>query len=173
MYTETPENDATAMETSVEVSDAPIGFGQAPGKSIGNRVIATTRTRDFGRDYRGLICSGANEKRRGDQPKVAAPLFTVLSLKDDVGGGCSHLSSGAVGGGDDWIRLDVQGWMLDGQLVVRADETELTMVTAVRYPKPVGRPVWKVLSNVHRYLTGGLHVDAYRVMQWRPSAASF
>lgn len=85
------------METSVEVSDAPIGFGQAPGKSIGNRVRATTRTRDFGRDYRGLICSGANEKRRGDQPKVAAPLFIALSLQDDVGGGCSYLGSGAVG----------------------------------------------------------------------------
>ncbi|MFE3756457.1 hypothetical protein ACFXO9_19335 [Nocardia tengchongensis] len=98
----------------------------------------------------------------------------LLTMRLARPGAPNHVAGWRIdGGGDDWIRLDVQGWMLDGQLVVRADERELTMVTAVRYPKPVGRPVWKVLSNVHRYLSGGLLVDAYRVMLWRPSAASF
>ncbi|WP_218003244.1 hypothetical protein [Nocardia concava] len=89
----------------------------------------------------------------------------LLTMRLARPGTPGHVAGWRIGDrGPDWIRLEVEGWMLDGQLVVRAGERELIMVTAVRYPLPIGRPVWNVLSRVHRRLTPGLLANGFRIM---------
>jgi hypothetical protein len=59
--------------------------------------------------------------------------------------------------GDDWIRLDTNGWYMDGSLIVSAEPAGLSLVTVLRYHGRLGAILWGgALSRIHRRLAPGL-----------------
>ncbi|AFT98813.1 hypothetical protein [Nocardia brasiliensis] len=61
-----------------------------------------------------------------------------------------------VGHGDDWIRLEAHSWMLVGQLVIRLKDHQVTLLTIIRYDRPLAATIWQRLSVKHRGLAPGL-----------------
>ncbi|WP_280390885.1 hypothetical protein [Nocardia brasiliensis] len=64
-----------------------------------------------------------------------------------------------VGHGDDWIRLEAHSWMLVGQLVIKVEKQQVTLLTVIRYDRPLAATVWQRLSVKHRGLAPGLLRD--------------
>ncbi|QIS01642.1 hypothetical protein F5X71_04385 [Nocardia brasiliensis] len=64
-----------------------------------------------------------------------------------------------VGHGDDWIRLEARSWMLTGQLILKLEQDQVTLVTVIRYDRPIAASLWTRLSAVHRSLVPGLLRD--------------
>jgi hypothetical protein len=62
--------------------------------------------------------------------------------------------------GDNWIRLEAASWFLIGNLVVRATDGQVSLVTFLRYDRRLAHWVWPPLSAVHRRLAPGLLRDA-------------
>lgn len=70
--------------------------------------------------------------------------------------------------GEDWIRLEADSWALAANLIVRADDSEVSLATLLRYDRWAGGVFWRVLSAVHRRLAPGLLRDAVAdVGSWR------
>ncbi|MFI6318336.1 hypothetical protein ACIBG8_12490 [Nonomuraea sp. NPDC050556] len=64
------------------------------------------------------------------------------------------------GRGDGWIRLEAASWFLSCNLVVRAADGEVSLVTLLHYDRPLGHVVWPPLSAVHRRLAPGVLTKA-------------
>jgi hypothetical protein len=60
------------------------------------------------------------------------------------------------GRGEDWILLGAESWFLTGNLLVKQDAGQVSLVTFLRYDRSVGRAVWPPLSAVHRALVPGV-----------------
>ncbi|TDE32950.1 DUF2867 domain-containing protein [Actinomadura sp. 6K520] len=52
--------------------------------------------------------------------------------------------------GEHWIRLRARSWMLTFDLVVRVEESTITLVTLGRYDRTLGKIVWSLASRFHR-----------------------
>ena len=72
------------------------------------------------------------------------------------------------GRGEDWIRLEAESWFLSANLVVRAVEGKVSLLTFVHYDRSVGRVVWPPLSAVHRRLVPTVLRDAAGRVTSRP-----
>ncbi|GAB2768709.1 hypothetical protein [Amycolatopsis magusensis] len=60
------------------------------------------------------------------------------------------------GRGEVWIRLETASWFLSANLVVKASGGQVSLLTLLRYDRPIGHLVWPPLSAVHRRLAPGL-----------------
>ncbi|MFI1463769.1 hypothetical protein [Nocardia carnea] len=70
--------------------------------------------------------------------------------------------------GDTWITLAAPSWMLTGNLVVEVGAEGVSLVTFIRYERPIGKWIWTRASRVHRRLAPGLLADAQRVLRTHP-----
>ncbi|RFS81052.1 DUF2867 domain-containing protein [Actinomadura spongiicola] len=61
--------------------------------------------------------------------------------------------------GDGWIRLEAASWFVSGNLVVRAADGRVSLITHLRYDRLPGRLLWPAMSAVHRRLAPGLLRD--------------
>ncbi|RKS05921.1 uncharacterized protein DUF2867 [Nocardiopsis sp. Huas11] len=62
--------------------------------------------------------------------------------------------------GPDWIRLSAASWFLTSDLLIRAGDGQVSLLTSLRYDRLLGRVVWPPLSAVHRRLGPGLLHEA-------------
>ena len=64
--------------------------------------------------------------------------------------------------GDSWIRLEAASWFMTAQIVVQADDRQLSVATFIRYDRPMAALVWPPLSAGHRLAMPGLLRQAVR-----------
>jgi hypothetical protein len=71
--------------------------------------------------------------------------------------------------GEDWIRLEASSWFLTAHLVIRLDDGHLSIVTFIRYDRPIAALIWVPVTAVHRRLMLGLlRETARRVLRPTP-----
>lgn len=58
--------------------------------------------------------------------------------------------------GDGWLRLEASSWFLTNHLVVLVDGDDVSLVTALRYDRPLGARIWTPTSKKHRELAPNL-----------------
>ncbi|MGW1275976.1 hypothetical protein ACWD4V_03335 [Streptomyces tsukubensis] len=95
----------------------------------------------------------------GDEPDLAARFIWrgLLGLRLSRGVSADTVAGWRIAArGEDWIRLEAASWFLDGALVVRAPEGEISLSTFLHYRRRPGRAIWPPLSAVHRRLAPGL-----------------
>jgi Protein of unknown function (DUF2867) len=68
---------------------------------------------------------------------------------------------------DDWIRLEAASWFLTCNLVVRAADGKVSLVTFLRYDRRLGHSLWPALSAVHRRLVPGVLTNAAAALRER------
>ncbi|NKY56350.1 hypothetical protein HGA15_09320 [Nocardia flavorosea] len=69
--------------------------------------------------------------------------------------------------GDTWITLAAPSWMLTGNLVFEVGAESVSLVTFIRYERPIGKWIWTRAARAHRRLAPGLLADAQRVLRTR------
>ncbi|WP_051158956.1 hypothetical protein [Tsukamurella sp. 1534] len=103
----------------------------------------------------------------GDSPSPVERLIWggALRLRLDRAAGPETIAGWTVGErGDGWIRMEADGPLLAGRLVVRAHAGTVSLTTAVRYRSRPGERVWRALAPVHRRLAPTLFRDAARAL---------
>ncbi|MFJ8230045.1 hypothetical protein ACIQ9E_08815 [Streptomyces sp. NPDC094448] len=108
----------------------------------------------------------------GDEPDLAARFIRrgLLGLRLSRGASADNVAGWRIAArGEDRIRLEAASWFLDGVLVVRAPEGDVSLSTFLHYRRRPGRAIRPPLSAVHRRLAPGLlrtaeaHIRASRV----------
>jgi len=95
----------------------------------------------------------------GDVPNAGELLIwrVLLGLRLDRRRSPATVAGWRIGErGDDWIRLEAASWFLSANLIVRAGDGQVSLLTLLHYDRPVGRVVWPPLSAVHRRLVPGV-----------------
>jgi hypothetical protein len=99
----------------------------------------------------------------GDVPSIAEQLIWrgLLGIRLSRGRSPATVAGWQIAEcGDNWIRLEAASWFLTGNLVVRATDGQVSLVTFLRYDRRLAHWVWPPLSAVHRRLAPGLLRDA-------------
>lgn len=84
----------------------------------------------------------------------------VLGMRLARRGTANHIAGWSIGASDDnWIRLEADGPLMSGNLIVRADHDQVWLATVVRYNRRLGSGLWRALSIIHRRTASSLLRD--------------
>ena len=65
--------------------------------------------------------------------------------------------------GSDWVRIEASSSLLTGHVLLRREQSQVSMATFVHYERPAARRVWPPVSVVHRAVARVLVRQAARV----------